>query len=360
MTIIRVKGLKRYKDRHGKWRCYHRKTGTPIKAQFGTGEFFTELAALNATVVAKAEPKAGTLGGLIAAYKSGSRFQTRAARTRSDYQKVFDYLHPLADVPLIRFDSALVVGIQEKAWKTRGRRFANYVVAVLSIIFNWGKPRLLVNANPAEHIEDIQRPRDAAEAHRVWTDSERHAVLDAAPAHVKPAMAIMMYTGLGPKDTLTLPRTFYRDGRIATKRSKTGHPVYNKPIDMLREVLDLTPKHDAITLCAHSRGQPWTESGFNHAWQKLRSSLEKEGKIGPGLTLYGLRHTHAATLRELGYDERTIADVLGQETPTMALHYAKQADLRKKMDEVSGALNEEMNRRQTEVSNPAKKLSNLT
>ena len=100
---------------------------------------------------------AGTLGGLIAAYKSGPRFQTRALRTRSDYHKVFDYLHPLADVPLTRFDSALVVGIQEKAWKTKGRRFANYVVAVLSIIFNWGKPRLLVTSNPAERIEDIER-----------------------------------------------------------------------------------------------------------------------------------------------------------------------------------------------------------
>ena len=193
----------------------------------------------------------------------------------------------------------------------------------------------------------------------MWLDEERHAVLDAAPSYVKPALAIMMFTGLGPKDTLTLPRTFYQDGRIATKRSKTGHPVYNKPIDLLRDVLDVAPSHDALTLCAHSKGKPWTESGFNNAWQKLRSKLEAVGSIGPGLTLYGLRHTHAATLREIGYDERTIADVLGQDTPTMALHYAKQADLRKKMEEVSGTLNDEMNRRRTEVSNPGEKLSNL-
>jgi hypothetical protein len=40
--------------------------------------------------------------------------------------------------------------------------------------------------------------------------------------------------------------------------------------------------------------------------------LEKEGRIGPGLTLYGLRHTVAVILREAGHDERTIADALGQ------------------------------------------------
>lgn len=115
MTVVRVKGGKRYKDRHGKWRCYHRKTRTAIKAEYGTAEFFVELASLNAMVASKLTPKAGTLGGLITAYRSGPRFQTRAPRTRSDYQKVFDYLKPLEDVPLLRVDSALVVGIQEKA-----------------------------------------------------------------------------------------------------------------------------------------------------------------------------------------------------------------------------------------------------
>jgi hypothetical protein len=32
------------------------------------------------------------------------------------------------------------------------------------------------------------------------------------PAHMKPAIALMMYTGLGPKDALTLPRTYYPRG----------------------------------------------------------------------------------------------------------------------------------------------------
>jgi hypothetical protein len=36
-------------------------------------------------------------------------------------------------------------------------------------------------------------------------------------------------------------------------------------------------------------------------------------------------------LREIGCDERTIADVLGQETIEMARHYAKGADLKPKM-----------------------------
>jgi integrase len=59
--------------------------------------------------------------------------------------------------------------------------------------------------------------------------------------------------------------------------------------------------------------------------------LEKEGRIGSGLTPYGLRHTLAVILREAGCDERTIADALGQRTVEMARHYAKGADLKGKM-----------------------------
>jgi hypothetical protein len=41
---------------------------------------------------------------------------------------------------------------------------------------------------------------------------------------MRPAIGLMMFTGLGPKDALRLPRTFYKAGEIATRRSKTGEP----------------------------------------------------------------------------------------------------------------------------------------
>jgi integrase len=75
--------------------------------------------------------------------------------------------------------------------------------------------------------------------------------------------------------------------------------------------------------------------------------------IGPGLTLYGLRHTVAVILREMGCDERTIADALGQAEPKMALHYAKQADLRPKMRGVVANFNDELDKRRTDAVKPA-------
>jgi hypothetical protein len=47
VSFVRVKGIKRFMDPSGKMRTYHRKTGKPLLAPFGSAEFFLELAALD-------------------------------------------------------------------------------------------------------------------------------------------------------------------------------------------------------------------------------------------------------------------------------------------------------------------------
>jgi integrase len=355
VTVIRVKGFQIFVDRRGKLRCYHRKTRIPIdlvKAPIGSAEFFAECARINRISKGPDPPKPGTLGLLIAEYRASAAFVDLAPRTQTDYHRCLDYLKPIADTALIRFDRPLVVRIRDKAAATRGRRFGNYVKAVLSIVFAWGAERGYLTANPVEGIKDIRRNRGAPESNRPWADEERHNVLDSVPRHMKPALALMMFCGLGPKDALKLPCSFYCDGEIATQRSKTGEPIFWPAPAELRAILESAPKHNAITLCVNSNGKPWTESGFRASWRKERIKLEKTARVGSGLTLYGLRHTVAVILREAGYDERTIADALGQKTIEMARHYAKGADLRPKMRSVVSVLDAELNKRRTKTVKP--------
>jgi integrase len=74
----------------------------------------------------------------------------------------------------------------------------------------------------------------------------------------------------------------------------------------------------------------------------MMRDLEQLGVVEDGLTIHGLRHTCATRLREMGYDLRTIADMLGQETEGMAGHYAKEADLKRKLDGVIDRLDKEL------------------
>jgi integrase len=357
MTIVRVKGFQIFCDRHGKWRCYHRASGNPIdigKNPLGSAEFFAECARIADLMKVAGLPKPGTLGKLISEYRASGAFKDLSERTQADYQRCLDYLKPIADTSLVRFDKPLVVRIRDKAATRHGRRFANYVKAVLSIVFSWGLERGYLNGNPASNLKDLRRRKGAPESNRAWSDMERHAVIAGAPHHMLPAIGLMMFTGLGPKDALRLPRSFFRNEEIATRRSKTGEPVFWPAPAELRSILGSAPAHTAITLCANSVGLPWTESGFRASWRKVRLGLEHAGKIAPGLTLYGLRHTVAVILREAGQDERTIADALGQKTIEMARHYAKGADLRRKMTGVVTSFDAEVNRRRTEVVKPTR------
>ena|SRR6516165_11167473 len=97
---------------------------------------------------------------------------------------------------------------------------------------------------------------------------------------------------------------------------------------------------------------PGPVADFAPLGRTFKKKLEREGAIGPGLTLYGLRHTVAVMLREIGYDERTIADALGQETIEMARHYAKGADLKPKMRGVVKSFEAELDKRKTKTVKP--------
>jgi integrase len=354
MTIVRVHGFKFFTDRNGHKRCYHRRTRIAIdlkKAPRGSPEFLAECARIVALTTTATAAKPGTLGHLINLYRAHPCFTDRELRTRTDYQRVFNYLKPIEDTPLVKFDKPLIVRIRDKAL-TKGRRQANYVQAVLSLLFGWGVERGHVTTNPAAGIKPIPRSKHALDANPPWPDEARHVVLNESPKHVLPAIGLMMFTGLGPKDALKLPKSFYKDGDIATRRSKTGEPVFWQCPVQLAEILAAAPQHNAITLCANSDGKPWTVSGFNSTWQKVKRRLVEDGKFSSSLTLYGLRHTVAVILRELGYDDRTIADALGQSDPKMALHYAKGADLKPKMRGVVANFDAEMDKRKTKVGNP--------
>jgi hypothetical protein len=148
------------------------------------------------------------------------------------------------------------------------------------------------------------------------------------------------------KDALSLPRNPWRDGEIATRRAKTGEPVFWPVPAALDAILRAAPRHDAVTLCASSTCRPWTLDDLRASWRTLRICLENDGAIGPGLTLYGLRHTVAVILREAGHDDNARSK----------WRAITGADLRGKIRDVVASFDAELNRRRTKVVKPEKKM----
>lgn len=328
---MRVQGIKRYRDpKTGRWYCYHRKSGTPIKAEFGTAAFFLELQQVEERFAGKKE-KPGTLGALIREYRAAPVFQDLAERTRDDYQKVLDYLKPLDAMPLVKFDQPFVAQLRDKTYRKRKRRFANYVVAVLSAMLSFGLERGVVTQNAAKGVKKIRRPKTMDRANPPWPEGVYEIVMEEAPPQLRGPIATGRDTGMREGDVITLKKTAYRNRELEQITRKTGQAVYWPCTDRLAAEIEAQPKHDAITLFANSYGRPWTESGFRASFFKLLRRLEEEGKIPGGLTFHGLRHTIGSEISENGFDDRTVADALGQSTEKQAAHYTRGANLRRKM-----------------------------
>jgi len=359
MTLVRVKGFKIFNDRHGKPRCYHRVTGHKIdlqKTPLGSAGFFVECARIAAIAEArKAQaPKPGALGGLVNAYFQTEHFGNLADATKRDYRKCADFLNPILDTPVSAITTPLVSGIHDKAAGKIGWRRANMLRTFLSQVFRYAIPKGLIDRDYAAGVIPKPRPKDRPYANRPWTVEECTVVLDRSAPHVRVAVALIMNTGLDPSDALKLTRHQIYGNTIWGVRGKTGHDVAIPIGPTLEKALDAAPAHDAVTILATSAGKPWTYNGFSTVWHRFKKKLEAEEAIEPGLTLKGLRHTVATTLREAGLEERQIADLLGQKTPSMARHYSRSANLAER-NRITMETLEKENARRSKIVKPFKK-----
>jgi integrase len=332
MSVVRVKGLKRYRAK-GRWYAYHRKTGIRLKSEFGTAAFFTELAKIEKKL-SRSEALPGTLGLLFTSYRGSPVYSDLAPATQRGYARMMNLLKPLNDMPLVELTSPFIARLRDRMADQHGRRQANYVMAVISVACEHGKEHGIVQDNPVKGVKRIKRARGAPAANRPWSIPECRTVLAEVPDQLRLPVALAMFTGLRKGDVLALTKGAIRDGKIWRRTNKTVHEVSLPIHPDLAALLATARQHDAITLAATTAGTPWTESGFNSSFIKAIARLKRDGRIGEGLTFHGLRHTVGTLLVEAGYDLDTVRRWLGQKTLAMAIHYSETANTSQRMSDV--------------------------
>jgi integrase len=316
-----------HSKRTGKTYHYHRASGTRILSPYGTGAFAVELARIEEGWKTKASRK-GTFGHLMEEYRASPEFLRLKPVTKRDYERVMTNLAAMKDVPISTFDRAVVTDLRNKAYRKHKRRHANYVVQVLSRMFNIGIGLGLAQSNPAEHVEKVRKATGEGNRNRPWTAEERDAVLEAAPIQLKAPIAFMRYLGARLGDVRGMKNESYQGGMVSFRTGKGDVDVTVPCPKALAEILDQRIKHPEFLFCS-TDGGAWTEGGFHASFRKLRDRLIKEGKVKPGITPHGLRHSVATDLRELGATERAIADILGQRTTYAVPTYSRTADMKR-------------------------------
>ena len=340
-TIPKYPGVQ-FQTRANKVHAYHRKTRTPIKAVFGTPEFKAEVDALNRVGRQSDNPRAGTLAALFDAYRESPEFRRLSMRTQKDYEKIFRFLRPGAERKLLlNFRVRDALEIRNATEQKHKAHFANYCIKVLRLTLNWAKLYGYITVNPIADLRLKLKPlHGMPKANRRWAPFECDEVLAAAGGGVKVAIALGMFLGMREGDALRATRLNYDGQRMTWMQGKTGEPVRLPVALRLKAILDealaaRAPESvEHLQLVLNSRGRPYTNDGFRTMLWKLVHGLEVTGKVMPGLTFHGLRHTAATTLAELGASPHEIAALLGHRSLIMATLYSQEAN-REKLGEAA-------------------------
>lgn len=352
---FKLAGIKSYYEpKTGKTYRYHRKTGTRLMAEIGTPEFLVEWHAAQARIRPEPQGKPGSLGLVIEAYRQSHEFLSLQKVTRQEYERCLKALEKLGTLVMNDVTSPDIVRMRDNLHKSRNRSMANKSLAILSILFAFAIERGLATSNPVLNVKKVRRPKEAKVKNRPWTKDELDTVFSCLPDQLRLPVTLARWTGLRLNDILTLNSEFY-DGKVIRKTTAKRRVFVTIPVAApLKEILDRRPNMQTEFLCLNSRNAPWTADGFKTSFFKFIRALEAESAIGTGLTLHGLRHTVATELRELGFDLRTIADMLGQKSVSMAEHYSRSADLQEKLKPVVEKM-ENAEKTRTELSRKSRK-----
>lgn len=319
--ILRLKGVKVVRAK-GALYYYHRKTMTRLPGLPGSAEFTAKLRELDGAKQAAGQP--GTLGDLVALYRASPEYQQLAPGSKREYGKAIARLQTLYVLPLGALTSDRIYEVRDKLAGKYSRSTANRTVLFLRLVFAWGKKRGKCAINPALDVDVIRRPKDTPLVNRRWTDEELAVALDEAPDWMRVPIAIAAYTGMRESDVVRVAWSSYNGHEFEARQWKTGNPIWVAAHYRLREILDAAPR-TSPQIVVGVRGRPMSASSFGSRFFDFIGKLRAAGKVGPGLSFHGLRHTCGTRLAEAGCDPATIAAVLGQQTTTMAEHYSRTA-----------------------------------
>lgn len=344
MPQVKLKGLNIRRNSAGKWYVSIRRSGISLVNRFegtrddlarhmATPEFLAQFStAKNQGIKRTYAP--GTFGSLIDWYMTRDTWLDLAPRTRQDYQKVALFLEPTFDYNVLEITKADVAELRDRAIKSKYPKFSNDVIAFMSAVFREATEYNRMPENPALGVRRKYRP--SKNANRAWTQQEWDFVSQSAPENLIAPLFLIRWAGLRGQDVAKIRWSAHK------KDPEMGHVIAFTPLKNgahygevvvgvlppLQAVL-CAQKRNTLTIAHNSLGKPYpSENAMRKAWGDFKNSdIFKENlPKSHDLTLHGLRVTYASMIKEAGFDDRAVADAIGDASESMGHRYARGAN----------------------------------
>jgi integrase len=229
---------------------------------------------------ARRNPQTNDLAMLITRFRNSTDFGSTARDTQREYDR---YLDMIRDA----FGQLTIDELQQTA--TRGRfkewrdsmartpRAADYAWMVLARVLSVAKDRGILSLNICERGGRLSR---GGRAEKIWTAEDIERFEAKAPAYMRRAMMLGLWTGQRQGDLLRLTWSAYDGDTIRLRQGKTGARVAVPLAAPLRATLDRDAR-SGKTILLNSRGKSWTKAGFQTSWRKTceKAGVRRSGSI---------------------------------------------------------------------------------
>lgn len=312
------------KNRHGNWRWYFRKKGSPrvrLPDDYGTKAFWEAYnAALSGSPVSPPKQHgSGTLDWLIRRYKSSAHYTGLAPATKLARSGIYRRLcKNSGDIDCRRITRAKIREAMDDRAETPYA--ANNFLVAMSVLFDWAVENEIVDENPCAKVEPL---KVKSTGFHTWTmeEVEQYRAKHAVGTTQRLALELLLFTGLRISDAILVGRQHVRNGVLSIKTGKTGETVTVPIFPELKRTIDAT-NTGTLAFLTGKHGQPFGSSFSFGRW--FRRACDAADLTH--CTAHGLRKAGATMAAEGGATVHELMAMFGWSRSAMAEVYTKKAD----------------------------------
>lgn len=325
MATVRMKYVKAYRDRHGRWRHYFRRPGyaTVVLPGEPGSKVFSE--AYEAAKAGGPTPKIerikpGTFSALFADYYETSKFGDLEESTKRTYRRALEkFRDAWGAVPVKDFTPAFCDDVMDALAGKPGAR--ENLRKPLRLALKLAVRRGLIAVSP---MDGVRLPRAPIKGFTPWTEDEIAQFEAHWPSGTRErlALALLLYTVQRRSDVVPMGRQHTKPGKIHVAQAKSGGktrlwiPIHPN----LQRELDCVPATQ-LTFLQTLYGKPFSPAGFTAWFVDAAKAAGLEGR-----TPHGLRKAGSRRLAEAGCTPHQIMAVTGHKNLSEVTLYTASAD----------------------------------
>ncbi len=329
VTVVRLKHISRFRDRHGHQRAYLRLPGrkpVALPGDPGSTEFMAAYQAAIADVPPPApapkQPPPGTLDALAASYYRSSPFTDLRASTQATYRRIIEDLRAVhGDKPIRLLDPTRIAGLM--AEKAAHRTAANHRLRILKHLMAHAIEAKMLVVDPTA---GVKRMKHRAKGYPTWSEAEIAQYEAHWPSGTRQrlALALLLYTAQRRSDVVRMGRQHVTGRTMRVRQMKTSTELEIPIHAALATEIAQVPQGQLVFLLTHEGpdAKAFTAGGFYNrfvAWAQ-------EAGVPPGRSPHGLRKACARRLAEAGATTHQIAAVTGHKNLAEVELYTRAAN----------------------------------